>query len=103
MTNITEVLCEITEQGYVFSHNGQSLEPISDIEDLAATDIAQRLQCETKLINDARWKVATEETEKEINWNYLADILSSTIKKDKATKLITFSSMLLAQTEDAQF
>ena len=98
-----DVVCEITDSGYVFSYNGLIYGPTCDIEELAAADIAKALQCEPKLVNDAKFKVALEETEKEIDWDYLADILSSTIKKDKTTKLITFSSMLLAQTEDSQF
>jgi len=101
--SMSEVVCEITEEGYIFRRGGQSYGPIVITEDVTGNDIAQILQCETKLVNDARWKTILEETEKEIDWDYLADILSSTIKKDKPTKLITFASMLLAQTEDSQF
>jgi hypothetical protein len=44
----------------------------------------------------------TEELTKEVSWNDISTILDSSIKKDKAAKLITFCGMLLAQTNRDQ-
>jgi hypothetical protein len=44
----------------------------------------------------------TEELTKEVSWDYIAGILSTSIKKDRAPKLITFAGMLLAQTDEDQ-
>jgi hypothetical protein len=44
----------------------------------------------------------TEDLTKEISWNEVASILSTSIKKDYVPKLITFSGMLLAQTNKDQ-
>lgn len=43
------------------------------------------------------------EIEKELTWDDVADVLSLTVKQDKATKLINFACMLLSQTEEDQF
>ena len=44
----------------------------------------------------------SEELAKEVSFDDIASILSISIKKDKAPKLITFCAMLLAQTEKDQ-
>jgi hypothetical protein len=44
----------------------------------------------------------TEEITKEVSFEHIADILSTSIKKDKAPKLITFCGMLLSQTNEDQ-
>lgn len=56
-----------------------------------------------KAAQQARTIELTEDLTKEIKFGDIAAILSSTIKKDDAPKLITFCGMLLAQTEDDQF
>jgi hypothetical protein len=43
-----------------------------------------------------------EDLTKEVSWEKIADILSTSIKKDQAPKLITFCGMLLAQTDQDQ-
>jgi hypothetical protein len=43
-----------------------------------------------------------EDLTKEVSWKEIADILSTSIKKDEAPKLITFCGMLLAQTNEDQ-
>ncbi len=93
------VECRITDQGFVFSCNGQSLGPLYDIEELAAVDIAHKFGVKPKSVADAKFRSIQEELEKEISWDYVAEILSATIKRDKPTKLITFAAMLLAQTD----
>lgn len=49
-----------------------------------------------------RFKHDQEEIRRETAFNEVGDILSRTIKRDYASKLITFSGMLLAQTEEDQ-
>ncbi len=44
-----------------------------------------------------------EEIKCEVTWDYLSDVLSTTIKRDNATKLITFCAMLTSQTDEDQF
>ena len=44
----------------------------------------------------------TEDLKKEVSWQEIASILSTSIKKDEAPKLITFCGMLLAQTNEDQ-
>src|SRR5918994_1517298 len=44
----------------------------------------------------------SEELTKEVTWDDIAGILSTSIKKDKSPKLITFCGMLLAQTNEDQ-
>lgn len=44
----------------------------------------------------------TKDLIKEVTFNYIAEILSTSIKKDNAAKLITFAGMLLAQTNEDQ-
>ena len=44
----------------------------------------------------------TEDLIKEVSWDHIASILSSSIKKDRAAKLIIFCGMLLAQTNKDQ-
>lgn len=95
--------CQITDQGYLFTYNDQTLGPLLDIEELAAVDIAKQLGTEPKLVADAKFKAFQEETEREMTWEDTANTLSTTIKKDRPTKLITFACMLLSQTEDDQF
>ena len=43
-----------------------------------------------------------EELTKEVSWKEISDILSTSIKKDEAPKLITFCGMLLVQTNEDQ-
>jgi len=49
-----------------------------------------------------RFKHDQEEIRRETAFNEVGDILSRTIKRDYSSKLITFSGMLLAQTEEDQ-
>jgi hypothetical protein len=44
----------------------------------------------------------SEDLTKEVSWDETAEILSTSIKKDKPTKLITFSGMVLTQTNEDQ-
>ena len=44
----------------------------------------------------------TPDLTKEISWDYVSDILSTSIKKDENPKLISFNGMLLDQTHDDQ-
>ena len=41
--------------------------------------------------------------EKPITFSEVAEVLSSTVKQDEASKLITFAGMLLAQTDEDQY
>jgi hypothetical protein len=100
---MSEVKCEITDKGYVFAYNDKTLDPITDTEELAAVDIAHKLGVEPKLVADAKFKARQNEIEKEISWDDISQTLDVTIKKDKATKVITFACMLLSQTEEDQF
>lgn len=43
-----------------------------------------------------------QEEQKEVSWDDIANVLSTSIKKDEAPKLITFCAMLLAQTNEDQ-
>lgn len=97
------VECKITEQGYLFTYNGQKIGPLSDIEDVAAVDVASKLGTDAKAVCDAKWSTQQHEIEKEASWDHVVEILSATVKRDNPTKLITFCGMLLAQTDDDQF
>jgi hypothetical protein len=44
----------------------------------------------------------TSEEQEDVSWEDIASVLSTSIKKDKAPKLITFCAMLLAQTNEDQ-
>lgn len=97
------VECKIREGGFVFSNgNGKSVGPLLDIEEMAAGDIAKRLQVQPKEVLDAKDRAIQAEIEKEISWEDLASVLEITVKRDTPTKLIIFCAMLLAQTKDDQ-
>jgi hypothetical protein len=45
----------------------------------------------------------TEDLTKEVSWDHIAKILESSVKKDWPSKVITFTAMLLTQTNEDQF
>jgi hypothetical protein len=63
---------------------------------------AAREEEEEQQLQAAAAPELTEELTREVTFEYIADILSISIKKDKAPKLITFCAMLLAQTNKDQ-
>ena len=66
------------------------------LEDLNSNEIIDKAEQVLKPVE------LTPEITKEVTFQEIADILSSTIKRDDAAKLIAFSAMLLAQTETDQ-
>lgn len=99
---MVDIQCEITSEGFVFKCNGKSVGPLNELEELSAVNIASQLGVSAKEVFDARLRTWQQEIEKDITWDYVVEILSITVKRDRPTKLIVFSAMLLARTENDQ-
>jgi hypothetical protein len=96
------VKAECRSEGWFFEANGKRLGPYS-FEEINSIDFLGELS--TKLRVEARECLAGRllEYQKPIRLHELAEILSSTVKKDEEAKQITFQGMLLAQTEEDQY
>jgi hypothetical protein len=99
---------------YIIS-NGKAAEDI--IEDVATQITKEALRVheeklknggssDTRALETSATVIAdlelTEDLKREVSWQEIASILSTSIKKDEAPKLITFCAMLLAQTNEDQ-
>lgn len=95
------VKAECGEAGWFFDVNGRRLGPFS-LRDMDLPDFDARLSAELRVEPKEIVAAKLAEYERPIGLRELAEILSTTVKRDDPAKLITFLGMLLAQTEEDQ-
>jgi hypothetical protein len=85
-----------TPLGTRFEFNGIELDPSGDVD---MENVAARLNVTTEQVQHAR----LDEHFMPATFKDVGDALETTIKRDRAAKLVTFADMLLAQTDNDQF
>lgn len=94
----------VTDKTWCFETNGDhvcvALTEMDDPRFILRT--AERLHVEPKKILSGILRCQSESLRKPLSLQELADILSTTVKKDEASKLISFGAALLAQTSEDQ-
>lgn len=92
-----KVTARCTKDGWIFEGDGKTAGPYWSANP-PIVEVAEKLKIDPKRVYEA----ILDSYQKELTLDELDEILDSTVKKDRPSKLIVFLGMLLAQTEEDQ-